>query len=73
MQVPTSSRWSAVSDPVADRRREVNVQHAEVGDAWVFRRIATGPRVVEGTLQQPYQTVARYRKWLSELLEDTTC
>jgi putative acetyltransferase len=60
-----------VSDPAADRRRKVKVRHAEVGDAEAFRRIATGPQAVEGTLQLPYQPVERYRKWLLELPEGT--
>jgi putative acetyltransferase len=49
----------------------VNVRHAEVGDAEAFHLNMTGPQVVEGTLQLPYQTVERYRNRLSELPEGT--
>ena len=60
-----------MTDPAGDRRKEVNVRHAEAGDAKALHRTMTGLRVVEGTLQLPYQTVERYRKWLSELPEST--
>ncbi len=44
----------------------ITVQHAEVGDAEAFHRILTGPRVVEGTLQLPYQSPEWARKLLAE-------
>jgi L-phenylalanine/L-methionine N-acetyltransferase len=44
----------------------VTIRHAEVGDAEAFHRIMTGPRVVAGTLQLPFQTVERTRRFLAE-------
>jgi len=44
----------------------ITVRHAEVGDAEAFHRILTGPRVVEGTLQLPYQSA----EWARKLLEE---
>src|SRR5215211_1286167 len=44
----------------------ITVRHAEAGDAEAFHRILTGPRVVEGTLQLPYQSA----EWARKLLEE---
>ena len=44
----------------------ITVRHAEAGDAEAFHRILTGTRVVEGTLQLPYQSAERARKLLEE-------
>jgi putative acetyltransferase len=38
------------------------IRHAEPEDAAALQRIMTSPRVVWGTLQQPYQSVADRRK-----------
>ncbi len=44
----------------------ITIRHAEAGDAEAFHRILTGPRVVEGTLQIPYQSP----EWARKLLEE---
>jgi L-phenylalanine/L-methionine N-acetyltransferase len=42
------------------------VRHAEVGDVEAFHRIMTAPRVVAGTLQLPFQSVERTRRFLAD-------
>ena len=42
----------------------VTIRHAEVGDAEALHRILTGARVVEETLQLPYQSAERSRRLL---------
>jgi L-phenylalanine/L-methionine N-acetyltransferase len=53
------ARWEAGSG-------KVTVRHAEVGDAEAFHRIMTAPRVVAGTLQLPFQSVERTRRFLAD-------
>ena len=44
----------------------VTIRHAEVSDAEAFHRIMTRPCVVGGTLQLPFQSVERTRRFLAE-------
>jgi putative acetyltransferase len=53
------ARWEAGSG-------KVTVRHAEVVDAEAFHRIMTAPRVVAGTLQLPFQSVERTRRFLAD-------
>lgn len=45
---------------------EITIRHAEPDDAVALHRIFTAPRVVEGTLQLPWQSIESWRTRLAE-------
>jgi putative acetyltransferase len=48
---------------------EITIRHAEPDDYVALNRVYTSPRVVEGTLQLPYQSAEWRRKRLAEPAE----
>jgi putative acetyltransferase len=48
---------------------EITIRHAEPDDYAALNRVYTSPRVVEGTLQLPYQSAESRRKRLAEPVE----
>ena len=48
---------------------EITIRHAEPDDYAALNRVFTSPRVVDGTLQLPYQSAESRRKRLAEPVE----